>query len=102
MNALVLRPLPAKDAGRVISIYQVFRHIPDRRVSGTRSLFSRSEYEEYRDNNRVLSGLAAYAPFGATLSSAGNARSVQGQLVSCNYFSVLGRTPVLGRDFSSE
>lgn len=99
LNALVLRPLPVKDAGRVVSIYQVFRHSPNRHVAGTHSLFSLSEYEEYRDHNRVLSGLAAYVPFGATMNSSGSARSVQGQLVSCNYFSVLGRAPFLGRDF---
>jgi macrolide transport system ATP-binding/permease protein len=102
MNALVLRPLPVKDAGRVVSIYQIFRHIQDRHVSGTHSLFSMTEYEEYRDHNRVLSGVAAYAPFAATMNSSGSARSVQGQLVSCNYFSVLGRAPVLGRDFSDQ
>ena len=102
MNALVLRPLPVKDAGGVVSIYQIFRHIQDRHVSGTHSLFSMTEYEEYRDHNRALSGLAAYVPFAATMNSSGSARSVQGQLVSCNYFSVLGRAPVLGRDFSDQ
>jgi predicted permease len=102
INALALRPLPVKDAGRVVSVYQNFKNVKTRNVHGASSLFSWSEYEEYRDNNRVLSGLAAFAPFEATLGTADGARPVQGQLVSCNYFSVLGRTPVLGRDFSGE
>ncbi len=96
-----------KDAGRVLSIYQTFQHDKSaheqpRYVDGTPSLFSWPEYQEYRDHNEVLSGLAAYAPFEATLDTATAARKVQGELVSCNYFAVLGKTPVLGRDFSLE
>ncbi len=107
LNAVAFRPLPVKDAGRVVSIYQTFQHDKSaheqpRYVDGTPSLFSWPEYQEYRDHNEVLSGLAAYAPFEATLDTATAARKVQGELVSCNYFAVLGKTPVLGRDFSRE
>ena len=107
LNAVAFRPLPVKDASRVVSIYQVFHkdkngHEQPRYVDGTPSLFSWPEYQEYRDHNEVLSGLAAYAPFEGTLDTATAARKVQGELVSCNYFAVLGRTPVLGRDFSRE
>src|SRR5690349_8177366 len=107
LNAVALRPLPVKDAGRVVSIYQVFRrvqsaHEQPRYVDGTPSLFSWPEYQDYRDHNEVLSGLAAYAPFEATLDTATAARKVLGELVSCNYFAVLGKRPVLGRDFSRE
>src|SRR5260370_26961554 len=54
LNAVALRPLPVKDAGRVVSIYQVFHkdkngHEQPRYVDGTPSLFSWPEYEEYRD-----------------------------------------------------
>jgi predicted permease len=101
LNALVLRPLPAKDSGRVLSIYQELRNIKARNIHGNRSLVSWSEYEQYRDNNQVLSGLAAYAPFEASFGSAAGVRQVQGQLVSCDYFTILGRAPVLGRNFSS-
>jgi predicted permease len=101
-NALALRPLPVKDAGRVVSIYQNFKNVKTRNTHGAVTLFSWSEYEEYRDNNLVLAGLAAFAPFDATLGTAEGVRRVQGQLISCNYFFVLGRRPVLGRDFSGE
>jgi len=105
LNAVALRPLPVKDAGRVVSLYQIFHqkqnaHEQNRYVDGTPSLFSWPEYQEYRDHNEVLAGLAAYAPFEATLDTATAARKVQGELVSCNYFAVLGKTPALGRDFS--
>jgi len=100
LNALVLRPLPVRDSGRVITIYQEYRNVKTRNIHGSPTLFSWSEYKQYRDSNQVLSGVAAYHPFGATFGSAQAVRTVQGQLVSCNYFSVLGRLPVLGQDFS--
>src|SRR5690349_18335115 len=62
LNAVALRPLPVKDAGRVVSLYQIFHqkqnaHEQNRDVDGTPSLFSWPEYQEYRDHNEVLSGL---------------------------------------------
>ena len=101
-GALALRPLPVKDAGDVISVYQIFNHGRNRNVHGTQSLFSWPEYGRYRDENRTLSGLAAYAPVEVTFSAPAASRVIEGQLVSCNYFSVVGTAPVLGRDFSGE
>jgi hypothetical protein len=102
LNALVLRPLPVKDSGRVITIYQEYKNVKTRNIHGNSTLFSWSEYEQYRDSNQVLSGVAAYAPFEATFGNAKGFRTVQGQLVTCNSFSVLGRTPALGREFSAD
>src|SRR5258708_25991323 len=102
LNALVLRPLPVRDSGRVITVYQEYRNIKTRNVHGSQALFSWSEYQQYRDNNQVLSDVASYAPVFERLDTAQGGRPIQGQLVSCNYFLVLGRTPVLGREFSAD
>src|SRR5882762_6807554 len=58
LNAVAFRPLPVKDAARVVSIYQTFhygqnRHEQTRYVDGTPSLLSWPEYQEYRDHNGV-------------------------------------------------
>jgi len=101
LNAIALRPLPVADAGKVVGIYQSFRGKVGRNVSGSTSYFSYPEYLNYRDNNHVFSGLAVSANAAASLGGA-DARRIEGQVVSCNYFAVLGRIPVLGREFTAE
>ena len=59
-------------------------------------------YKALRDNNPVFSGLLGR--FGVNLSVAvrGSTERAQGELVSGNYFQVLGVRPVLGRLFTPE
>ena len=101
LNAVALRPLPVTEADQVVSVYQSFRGNMDRKVNGAISYFSYPEYLDYRDHNQVFSGLAASAHAVASLRGA-DARRVEGQVVSCNFFSVLGRPPLQGRQFSPE
>ncbi len=101
LNALALRPLPVADAGRVVSIYQSFRGKLGRNTHGSASYFSYPEYLNYRDNSQVFSGLAVSANAPASMGGA-DARRIEGQIVSCNFFSVVGRPPVLGREFSAD
>lgn len=63
--------------------------------------FSYPLYKDLRDRNPVFSGLLAR--FGVALSVAGQGSTERatGELVSGNYFHVLGVTPDLGRVFSS-
>lgn len=101
LNAIALRPLPVADAGKVVSVYQTMRGKISRNVYGSPSYFSYPEYLNYRDNNHVFTGLAVSASTNASLAGA-DARRIPGQLVSCNFFSVLGRVPAIGREFSAE
>ena len=101
LNALALRPLPVADSGKVMSVYQSFRGKTGRNVTGSSSFFSYPEYLNYRDNNHVFSGVVVSAIASASLGGA-DARRIEGQIVSCNFFSVLGRPPVLGREFSAD
>src|SRR5262249_17843433 len=72
-----------------------------RSVHGEVSLFSYSEYKEYRDHNHVFSGVIAYEPFSseAVLLANGRPQQVYGQSASCNYFEVLNEHPAQGRGF---
>ncbi|MGA3206169.1 MAG: ABC transporter permease, partial [Bryobacteraceae bacterium] len=101
LNALALRPLPIADAGRVVGVYQSYRGNEGRNVNGSVSYFSYPEYLNYRDNNHVFSGVAVSAGAAASLGGA-ESRRIAGKVVSCNYFSVLGRVPTLGREFTAE
>jgi len=67
--SLALRPLPVKDAGSIVNIYEDFRGRYSRGVQGSPEFSSYPEYVNYRDGSHVFAGLAAYA--GASLSMGG-------------------------------
>src|SRR6266511_4420123 len=54
VNAVLLRPLPVADPARLVSVSLV------KRQGAGLGLFSDLDYEEFRDRNEVLSGIAAY------------------------------------------
>jgi predicted permease len=85
-NGLLWGVLPVKDPGRLV----VF--------SEGRS-FSHPDYLDYRDQtSQVFEGVAAHFPFiPASIGGNGQPERVWGQVVSGNYFRLLGVNPVLGR-----
>ena len=60
------------------------------------------DYLDYRDGAAVLSGLAAWAPFGTTVQIGADTTHVWGHLVSGNFFSVLGAGMARGRPLGVE
>jgi predicted permease len=64
--------------------------------------FSYPMYRDLRDGNDVLSGTIARAGFDATLVQQGQAERVNVELVSGNFFEVLGVRPVLGRAITAD
>jgi predicted permease len=99
LNGAALRMLPVPSAEQIVSIDQIFQGKIKRNVHGEPTLFSYSEYQEYRANNHVFSGLIAYDPFLTATLAGGRARQLYGQLTSCNYFDALNEHPPLGRGF---
>ncbi len=99
LNGAALRPLPVPGSADIVSVYQNNRGLKSRNVHGAESFFSWPEYQTYRDENRVLSGLAAYEPFLDVALAGDRPQRLLGQLTSCNYFDVLNEPPALGRAF---
>src|SRR5581483_10842281 len=55
-------------------------------------------YEQLRSQNRSLADVMAFKPYGRmTVSVHGDAEATEAQMVSGNYYSVLGVRPQLGR-----
>jgi macrolide transport system ATP-binding/permease protein len=99
LNGAALRMLPVPSAEQIVSIDQIFHGTFQRSNHGEPTLFSYSEYQEYRANNHVFSGLIAYDPFLNATLAGGRARQLYGQPTSCNYFDALNEHPSLGRGF---
>ena len=96
VSAVLLQPLPVRDPARLVSVFTSDRIYPGLLYC------SYPNYKDYRDRNTVFSGLALYTPIQATLTGESEPGDVLGQIVSGNYFDVLGVKPVLGRTFLSE
>jgi predicted permease len=64
--------------------------------------FSYPMYTQLRDNNDVFAGLLARFPVSLSVSGEGQTERADGELVSGNYFDVLGVVPALGRLFTQE
>lgn len=97
MNAIVLAPLPGTaDGSRLVGLELTK---PDGR---TEMAASSGLYEYLRDGTRKVKGLAAWSKITFSIAAGGEGAVVAGNLVSGNYFSVLGLRPALGRFFALE
>ena len=98
-NAVFLNPLPVKDPARVIQLFTVDHATTTTVANFLRTPMSFLNYKDFRDQNNVFSGLAAFTFTGVTLTGHGDPKPETGMLVSANYFDVLGVKPALGRTF---
>jgi macrolide transport system ATP-binding/permease protein len=96
VNAVLLRPLPVPDPEQLVSMYTL-----DRTNPGFLSC-SYPNYRDYRDHNTVFSGLLLFSSVSISLTGKSDSRDLIGEIVSGNYFSVLGVQAALGRTFTPE
>ena len=101
LNSAALRPLPVPDASELVSVHQRFQGVRERRIQGSRSMFSVPEYRAYRDGTQTLSGLMAYSRAWTVTLGVDSPEEIDGVLVSCNYFDVLRLRPTAGPGFTS-
>jgi predicted permease len=94
VDQLLLRPLPFPEPDRLVSPY--YR---DTRTSDVYSSMSFPDYIYFRDHSATLSGLAVFDDIGAVFRLGDERVQLPGEIVSHNYFSVLGVSPFLGRWF---
>jgi predicted permease len=92
VNAILLRPLPGvADPERLVNVHRTA-------AGGTTfHSFSHPDYVELSERGGRLVRLAAFNGRGASLGTNGAPEVVGTQLVSGNYFGVLGARPLLGR-----
>jgi predicted permease len=92
VNALLLRPLDG--VAQPDRLVQIGRQFPDKAYLSDSSY---PDYLDYRTQNTVLSGLSAVAPRAFHITARRITERVEGELVSSDYFDVLGVTAARGR-----
>jgi putative ABC transport system permease protein len=97
VNAILLRPLPYKDPGRLVTIWET-------EPSGPGGLFPATspDFEDWRKQNSVFEGLAAATVDGAALTGVSEPLQLDGWAVSPAIFPLLGVQPLMGRTFSAD
>jgi predicted permease len=110
VNTLVFRPVPGRDTRQLVALFNV-----DTR-SGVPHDLAYEDYQDFRDRSGVFDGFAGMtgiplnlvadasrgAGAGTGLSAAGAADMVWGEMVTENYFSVIGMRAALGRFFTTD
>jgi putative ABC transport system permease protein len=97
VNAVLLSPLPFKDAGRLMAVGE---NSPKDRAG----LFTTSHrnFVDWRGQNQVFEDTAAYYGSAVTLTGQGEAVQLRSTVVTRNLFNVLRAAPLLGRTFLAE
>jgi len=90
VDAVLFRPLPVRDPGRLVDVYTTSNH--DR--------YATTSYLDFMDlkaRNAVFDDMIGYSPMFAALNVGDHSRLVIGEVVTGNYFQVLGVKAARGR-----
>jgi predicted permease len=96
VDTLLFRPVPGRETSQLVALFNV-----DTR-SGAPHELAYEDYKDFRDRSGAFDGLAGMIgiPLNVALA-AGATDMVWGEMVTENYFSVIGMRPTLGRLFTA-
>jgi predicted permease len=90
VEAVLLRMLPVREPHSLVIVRALSRQ-------GSRDSFSHTDYEWLRDHGQAFSAMSASAVWKMTLDTGQQKERVTAELVSGNYFALLGVEPAAGR-----
>jgi predicted permease len=97
INTILLHPLPYYDPGRIVLVSEGLP-LEDSSDVGV----SAQEYLDYRHQNSVFSGIAAFQTAEFNLTGIGRPQRINAARISATALPLLGVTPELGRNFTAE
>lgn len=97
VHAVLLKPLPVRDADRVVTIA-----MNSTRLNATGAPPAFSGYASWRNKREVFQSMGAAASSTVTLGTASREQSVKLWRVTDGFLSTLGVDPILGRNFTAE
>lgn len=97
VNTVLLQPLPFKNPGQLVMIWENATHL-----GFPKNTPSPANFLDWRRQSTVFTGMAAMAQENFNLTGAGEPERLDGRRVSANLFDLLGVQPRLGRRFLTE
>ena len=92
LESVILADFPVENPDDLVSVYGFD-------LSRGFTPLSYPDYEDYRNHSGVFEGLAAYVRLQMHVRTHAGSKRLLGELVTENYFSVLGIQPAIGRPF---
>jgi putative ABC transport system permease protein len=89
---VLLRPLPYRDANRIMAVFEVTSE-------GRPSRVADPNFHDFRDQNRTFQAIAKYGDDVASIAGVSQATRTTVASVSPDFLKVFGIQPILGRDF---
>jgi predicted permease len=99
MDQVLLRALPVAHPEQLVMLDQP--NLTQGSIWNDHS-FSYPMYKDFRDQNQVFSGILARFPVPVSVGYRGQTERAEGEIVSGNYFEVLGVSALIGRTFTPE
>jgi predicted permease len=99
LDDVLLSLMPVRNPRELVQLKEVGKHYGSN--TGMNAL-SYPIYEDFRKQNQVFSGMLCRFQMPVSISDSGHNERALGELVSGNYFAVLGIRPALGRLFTAD
>jgi putative ABC transport system permease protein len=97
VNAVLIRSLPFKDPDRLVMVWE--RNRPRNR---DQNVISPANYLDWQDQNTVFEQMSAVFDYRANLTGVDDPEELRTQVVTANFFDLLGVNAALGRTFVAE
>jgi putative ABC transport system permease protein len=104
VDQLLLRPLPYPNGDELVTVYERLPDfgVTDVEVGRTRNIVSPANWLDWQRDSRTIGQFAAWRSFVATLTGVGAPARLNMQVVSAEFFPLLGVRPLLGRTITMD
>jgi len=100
VNAILLNPLPVKNIARLVEVDTIDSKTLVTAANATKLGMSYPNFQDYARENQVFASVGCLVgPLPLTWSGGAEPRQIFGQMVSADYFEILGLRPASGRFF---
>ncbi len=95
VNGVLLNSLPFHDPDKLVVLFESKPHF-------NKGSISYPNFLDWHRDNRAFTSIGAYRPDSFSLTGTGESEQVRGEMISADFFSVLGVKLKLGRSFTAE
>jgi putative ABC transport system permease protein len=97
VDAVLLRPLPFKDPGRLVMVWATWAKRGEQRVT-----VSPANFADWKEQSKTLENMTAMWSNGSLITVNGEPTAIPAMRVTSDFFDLLGVRPARGRVFSPE